>query len=50
MNKMKEIEEIEIELGKLDIKVTKERVKEELEELEIKRLETETDTRIEILK
>ena len=34
----------------LEIKITKERIKEELEEFEIKRLEIETEIRMKILK
>ena len=42
LNKIKQLKEIETELRKLEIRMIKERIKEELEEIEIKRLEIET--------
>ena len=50
INKIKELEEIETDLRTLEIKIMKERIKAELQEFEIKRLEIEAEIKTEILK
>ena len=50
INKIKELEEIETDLRTLEIKIMKERIKAELQEFEIKRLEIEEEIKTEILK
>ena len=48
INKIKELEEIETDLRMLEIKIMKERIKAELEEFEIKRLEIEAEIKTNI--
>ena len=50
INKIKELEEIQTDLRTLEIKIMKERIKAELQEFEIKRLEIEAEIKTEILK
>ena len=48
INKIKELEEIETDSRMLEIKIMKERIKAELEEFEIKRLEIEAEIKTNI--
>ena len=50
INKLKVQAGVEIELGKIKLKVMTERIKEEPEELQIKMVEIETEDKIEALK
>ena len=50
MNKIKKQEEIGIKVGGLEIKIIKERMKEELKDFEIEILEIETEIKTENLK
>ena len=49
-NKIKELEEIEIELKSLGVKIIIKKVKDNLEEFEIKMLKIETENKMEALK
>lgn len=50
INKLKVQAGVEIELGRIKLKVMTERIKEEPEELQIKMVEIETEDKIEALK
>ena len=50
INKLKVQAGVEIELGKIQLKVMTERIKEEPEQLQIKMVEIETEDKIEALK
>ena len=50
INKLKVQAGVEIELGKIKLKVMTERIKEEPEEIQIKMVEIETEDKIEALK
>ena len=50
INKIKELEEIKIELRSLEVKIIMERIKNEVEEIEIKMLETGTENKMEAFK
>ena len=49
-NKIKELEEIEIELKSLGVKIIIKKIKDNLEEFEIKMLKIETENKMEALK